>query len=130
MQYLVDTDWTIDYLNGVSTIVENLNGLLPVGVGISIISVAELYDGVFGANDLENAERELDAFLDYVEIVPLDDAICRIFAAERRRLRVAGTTISDFDLLIGATALHHNLTLLTNNRRHFERVEGLNIISV
>lgn len=130
MQYLVDTDWTIDYLNGVSTIVENLNGLLPVGVGISIISVAELYDGVFGANDLENAERELDAFLDYVEIVPLDDAICRIFAGERRRLRVAGTTISDFDLLIGATALHHNLTLLTNNRRHFERVEGLNIISV
>ena len=130
MQYLVDTDWTIDYLNGVSRIVEDLNGFLPAGVGISIISVAELYDGVFGANDLENAERELDAFLDYVEIVPLDDAICRIFAEERRRLRIGGTTISDFDLLIGATALRHNLTLLTNNRRHFERVEGLNIIPI
>ena len=130
MQFLVDTDWTIDYLNGVSRIVENLNCYLLSGVGISIISVAELYEGVFGANNPVNAERELDAFLDYIEIVPLDDAICRIFAAERRRLRVAGTTISDFDLLIGSTALRHNLTLLTNNRRHFNRVQDLNIISV
>jgi predicted nucleic acid-binding protein len=33
--------------------------------------------------------------------------------------------IDDFDLLIGATALHHHLTLLTNHRRHFELIEGL-----
>ena len=34
------------------------------------------------------------------------------------------------DMLIGATAIRHGLTLLTNNRRHFERLRGLNIISV
>jgi len=38
--------------------------------------------------------------------------------------------IGDCDLLIGATALRHNLTLLTNNRRHFERIEGLHMESV
>jgi predicted nucleic acid-binding protein len=38
--------------------------------------------------------------------------------------------IDDIDLLIGATALQHNLTLLTNNRRHFERIDGLCIESV
>ena len=130
MQFLVDTDWTIDYLNGITRIIENLNSYLSSGVGISIISVAELYEGVIGANDPGNAERELDAFLDYIEIVPLDNAICRIFAAERRRLKAGGTTISDFDLLIGSTALRHNLTLLTNNRRHFQRVQNLTIISV
>lgn len=48
---------------------------------------------------------------------------------ERARLRAMGTLIQDMDLLIGATALHHNLTLLTNNRRHFGRLPGLNIIS-
>jgi len=37
--------------------------------------------------------------------------------------------IGDFDLLIGATALQHNLTLLTNNRRHFELIEGLSLQS-
>ena len=130
MQYLVDTDWTIDYLNGVSRVVGRLNGFLSDGVGISIISVAELYDGVLGANEPEDAERGLGGFLEYVEVVPLDDIVCRIFAGNRRRLRTSGTTISDFDLLIGSTALRHNLSLLTNNRRHFERIQDLNIISV
>lgn len=91
--------------------------------------MAELYDGAFGANDPENAERELGSFLNYVEVMHLDDATCRIFARERRRLRAAGNIIGDFDLLIGSTALRHGLTLLTNNRRHFERLQDLNIIS-
>jgi predicted nucleic acid-binding protein len=37
--------------------------------------------------------------------------------------------IGDFDLVIGATALRHKFTLLTNNRRHFEAIEGLRIES-
>jgi len=37
--------------------------------------------------------------------------------------------IGNFDLLIGATVLRHDLTLLTNNRRHFELIEKLQIIS-
>ena len=60
----------------------------------------------------------------------LDPAVCRVFAEERRRLRAVRSLIGDFDLLIGATALRHNLTLLTNNRRHFERVQGLTVLSV
>ena len=44
--------------------------------------------------------------------------------------RASGELVSDFDLFIGATALRHHLTLLTNNRRHFERIEGLRIISL
>jgi tRNA(fMet)-specific endonuclease VapC len=38
--------------------------------------------------------------------------------------------IGDMDLLIAATALQHGLTLLTNNRSHFERLEGLTIASL
>ena len=130
MQYLVDSDWTIDYLNGIPRIVQALNGFLPEGVGISIISMAEIHDGIPGNIASEDAEQALSDFLDYVEVVPLDDNICRIFARERRRLRAAGNIIGDFDLLIGSTALRHGLTLLTNNRRHFERMAGLSIISV
>ena len=129
MRYLVDTDWTIDYLNGIHRIVESLDRFLPEGVGISIVSLAELYDGIFGHATPTDVEPELSAFLDYVEVVPLDDSICRIFASERRRLRASGNIIGDFDLMIGATALRHGLTLLSNNRRHFQRIRGLSIIS-
>ncbi len=130
VRYLVDTDWTIDYLNGIERIVRNLNNFLTEGVGISIISLAEIYDGVLGTVSPEENEEQLNAFLASVEVLSLDDGVCRTFAAERRRLRAAGNIISDFDLLIGSTALRHDLTLLTNNRRHFERVQDLSIISV
>ena len=131
MQYLIDTDWSIDYLNEIQRVKIRVEQLKPDGIGISIISIAELYDGVVGATDPERSERELLEFLAQgITLVELDTATCRLFAQERSRLRRAGTPIGDFDLMIGATAVRHNLTLLSNNRRHFQRIAGLTIISV
>ena len=130
MRYLVDTDWAIDYMNGVPPLVNRLNGLLPDGVGLSIISLAELYDGILGSANPHSDEQMLIRFLTSVEVLPLDEPTCRVFAEERGRLRAEGALIGDFDLLIGATAIRHNLTLLTNNRRHFERMTNLSIVSV
>jgi predicted nucleic acid-binding protein len=72
----------------------------------------------------------LQDFLRGVTLLNVDEQTCQIFGKERGRLRAAGLMIGDFDLLIGATALRHNLTLLTNNRRHFERIDGLRIESI
>lgn len=130
IQYLVDTDWVIDYMHAIPRVVDRLDVLIPEGVGLSIVSLAELYDGVFGSSAPERSERTLRDFLAVVEVVPLDETACRIFATERARLRSAGTPIGDLDLLIGASAVRHGLTMLTNNRRHFGRLRGLNIISV
>ena len=130
MRYLVDTDWAINYLNRVERVVMRIDELSPDGLGISMITLAELYEGVFYSRNSEDDARELRSFLDIVNIVELDDEICRIFAMERGRLRAAGNIIGDLDTLIAATAIRHDLTLLTNNRRHFERIQSLNIISV
>ncbi len=130
MRYLVDTDWAIDHLHQVSRVVRRLEELARYGLALSVISLAELYDGVLGSHNPQNDERLLRRFLASVEVLPLDESTCRVFAQERRRLRASGALIGDLDLLIGATAIRHNLTLLTNNRRHFERLQGLNIISV
>ena len=92
--------------------------------------MAELYQGVFYSIDPPGNELRLRQFLSGYDIVQLDDEICRAFARERGRLKAAGTPIGDFDLLIGCTALRHGLTLLTNNRRHFQRLQGLDIVSV
>jgi predicted nucleic acid-binding protein len=129
MIYLVDSDWIIDYLRGVDRITRRLGELNEEGLGISVISQVEVYDGVVNSADPERHERDFQDFLRGITLVPLDVDICRIFGRERGRLRRAGRLISDMDLLIAATALRHDLTLLTNNRRHFERVDGLTIIS-
>ena len=129
MQYLVDSDWAIDYLQRRRRAMRQIDALLPHGIGISIVSLGEIHEGLLGARDRDQAERDLQYFLDeIVGIVPLDPQICRIFAAERRRLRAEGRRIEDLDIFIGATAIRHNLTLLTNNRRHFERMQGLDIV--
>jgi tRNA(fMet)-specific endonuclease VapC len=130
LRYLADTDWVINYQRGIVPVVHLINSLLPDGIGLSVISLAELYDGILGSPDPSSSERALRDFLAAgVSIVDIDEAVCWRFASERRRLRTAGTPIADFDLLIGTTALQHNLTLLTNNRRNFERLSGLRIIS-
>ena len=117
-------------MHGQQEVVSRLEELAPYGLGLSIVSLAELYEGVFYSTDLLSEERSLLNFLGAVEVIPLDDEICRIFARERGRLRAVGAIIGDLDILIGATALRHDLTLLTNNRRHFQRITGLDIISV
>lgn len=59
----------------------------------------------------------------------LNHGICKLFGRERGRLRKKGELIGDFDLLIASTCLYHDLILLTNNIRHFERIENLKILN-
>ena len=128
--YLVDTDWAIHFFNGSPEVTRRLETIYGHGVGISIISLAELDEGVFYSNQPEGNQEALQELLRRLEVIEVDDATCRIFARERGRLRRMSQRLGDFDLLIGATALRHGLTLLTNNRRHFEMIENLTLESV
>ena len=130
LHYLIDTDWVIHYLHAHAAIVARLDELQLQGLGLSIISLAELYEGIYYSRDPEGDAQDLNNFLRGVTVLDIDEAIAKIFGRERGRLRATGTLIGDLDLLIGATALHHTLTLLTNNRSHFERIEGLRLESV
>lgn len=130
MRYLVDTDWAIHYLNGHPQIVKKLGDLKEQGLALSVISLAELYEGVYYSTDPDGNEKDLNDFLRGVAIIGIDENTCKEFARERGRLRAVGKIIGDFDLLIGTTALQHNLTLLTNNRRHFEPIDRLPIESI
>lgn len=69
-------------------------------------------------------------FLDGITVMPIDEEVCDLFGRERGKLRQQGRLIGDFDLLIAATCLRYDLTVCTNNRRHFEVVEGVRIVSV
>ena len=125
LRYLLDTDWAISYLRGHGETVRRLDELLPEGVGLSVISLAELYEG-WEVDD--HQQTVFDRLAIGIEILPLTDPVCRIFGRERRRLRSEGQLIKDLDLFIGATAICHELILLTNNRAHFSRMSGIRLI--
>src|SRR5262249_16410359 len=131
MTYLIDTDWVIDHLNHIEHVTRRLEERASEGLALSIISLAELYEGVYYSRDPVEVEAALQGFLNpELTILGLDEETCKIFGKERGRLRAAGLMIGDCDLLIGAAAPRYNLILLTNNRRHFERIEGLRMESV
>ncbi|NAS89006.1 VapC toxin family PIN domain ribonuclease [ANME-1 cluster archaeon AG-394-G21] len=129
MNYLVDTDWIIHALHGKEKEVTKLLELKKDGLAISVISLAELYEGVYRSADPISNETVLKDFLSGVMVLEINEEISKKFGELRAKLRTQGKLIGDFDLLIASTGLCYNLTLLTYNKNEFERVENLKIFS-
>ena len=127
--FLIDTDWIIDHFNGVESVTRRLLELRDRGLAVSVISVAELWEGVFSSRDPARSQQMLEEFLSGVVILGIDPETCRRFGQVRGTLRRRGQMIADFDLLIASSALQNQLTLLTNNRKHFEGIDGLTVES-
>jgi len=131
MKYLIDTDWIIDHLKGDGKVVRKLLELAPEGVAVSVISLAEIYEGVYYSRDPIKSQELFAEFLaPEVSILNVDQEVSKVFGKQRGRLRQQKKMISDFDLMIASTCLHYDLTLLSNNRKHYEVVEGLRILSL
>jgi len=60
-------------------------------------------------------------------VLPYDVAAARVYGQVRARLESAGRPLADADLQIAATALLHDLEMVTGNVKHFRRVPGLRI---
>jgi len=125
--YLVDTDWIIDCLHGRIEAISTLRDLTPEGLAISLITYGELYQGAYYAPDRGTALHGLRTFLRGKRLLLLNRAIIERYGVIRGGLSRRGQTVSDADLLIAATAMHHGLTLVTRNRRHFARIPDLRI---
>ncbi len=130
MKYLLDTDWIIDHFSGRKKVTRKLIKFAEEGMAVSIISVAELYEGIHGSKDYENSLKTMEDFLKGITVLNIDMEVCNIFGRERNKLRKSCKIIGDFDLLIASICLKNNLILLTNNTSHFDRIDGLNIISI
>ena len=75
--YLIDTDRVIDHFNKVEKVTRKLEELVPKGLALSIISLAELYEGVYYSRDSEESQKVLKDFLaSDLLILGLDEEIC------------------------------------------------------
>ena len=96
-------------------------------IAISYITVGEIYEGAFRFANPQAHLKTFRQFLTQFSLLSLNDPIMERFAELRSLLRRQGKLIADFDLLLGATALHHDLTVLTSNRSHFLRIPELRV---
>ena len=91
---------------------------------ISEVTVAELKYGVENSKTPEIMRPLVDALITKFTIIPIYDSL-DIYAKEKSRLRKIGFIIDDFDILIGATAIQHEMIAVTNNTKHLNRLENL-----
>ena len=128
MRILLDTDICIYAINRrTAGPLERLRSYSPGDAGISAITHAELRFGVENSARAEQNLDRLERFLLPLDTLPFDAEAGRWYGRTRTQLQRAGLTIASNGLLIAAHALSLGVTLVTNNVREFERVEGLHV---
>jgi predicted nucleic acid-binding protein len=94
----------------------------------SVVCIGEVSEGLATPAN----KKKLKIFNDFVKtlkIIDIDQKVILEFAKIRRKLRNRGKLIGDLDILIAASCIAYNLTLVTNNKKHFKRIKGLRILS-
>ena len=125
--YLLDTDTLIYNLKGNPKVCENLRLHANDSIQVSIITLMELYYGAYKSQHVDANLAKIKTLEQFVDILPAGPETAEIFGRLKAGLESAGNKLDDFDLIIASTALTHNLVLVTNNEKHFQRIDGLKV---
>ena len=126
MKYLLDTNICIHFLRGKYGLYDKIKQVGFQNCAISEITLAEL---IYGAENSEYPQKNhklVNELTKELTIIPIFEAIHR-YGSEKARLRQSGTMISDFDLLIGCTAVEYEMIMVTENVNEFRRIEEIKV---
>ncbi|MDF1591857.1 MAG: type II toxin-antitoxin system VapC family toxin [Desulfobacterales bacterium] len=97
----------------------------------SAVVIGELYKGAYRSQDRERHLTNIEQrVLPAVTVLPYDISIAKVFGKIRAHLEEIGTILPDADIQIAATAIGHNLELITGNLRHFSRITDLKLNNI
>lgn len=126
MRYLLDTCVISDFIKGEAGTKIRLKQTPPVDIAVSAITVMELrYGLVLNLQRAQKIEPAISSFLSSATILPFSTVEAEQAAQIRAVLKSQGQPIGAYDVLLAATALQHNLLMITANQREFDRVPGL-----
>lgn len=127
---LLDTDVVSFLLKGDSRANQYTFILQGNRLALSFMTVAELFQWAavrnWGEKRVASLERSLTNYL----IIPSDIEVCRIWGDLRAERQARGKVISPQDAWIAATAIRHNLPLVTNNVKDFQGILKLQVLTV
>jgi len=123
---LLDTNICIFFFKGKHEIDEKLEEVGLDNCYISVITLAELKFGSENSDNPRKHRKIVEEFESKMQILPVLNSLNE-YSKEKARLRKLGTPIDEFDLLIGCTAKVNDLIVVTNNVKHFNRINGIKI---
>ncbi len=132
MNYLLDTNICIYIIKKSPEIVlkklELINSFHSKSeIYLSSVTIAELHYGIQKSKRIAENTEALKDFLTPFKVLDFSLPSAEIFGAVRSKLEGAGKIIGPYDLQIASIAMANDLTLVTNNTKEFERVDGLKL---
>jgi tRNA(fMet)-specific endonuclease VapC len=128
MKFLLDTNICIYMIKKEPlSVLERLKHLTPDDIGISSVTVAELYYGVEKSQHAKKNKTALEKFLTPFEVLSFDDSAALCYGHIRAKLESIGQPIGPLDFMIAAHAISLKLTLISNNLKELIRVPGLKV---
>jgi predicted nucleic acid-binding protein len=129
MPYLVDSNVVIEHLAAVPEASQFLDQFAQDGIVISIVTYIEAYQGVVRSEHPQEASEKFHAFINTVLILPFSFAVAERCARLRETLRKQNKRVKSraLDLIIAATALEYDLTLVTENTGDFKDIPDLSL---
>lgn len=124
---LLDTDHCIAILRKKLDLREHVSP--EEELATTAISVAELTHGANRSSHRGDNLARLEVLLSALIILPFDEATGRRFGVLKAELEARGEPLDDLDLQIASIAIENNLPLVTNNTKHFKRVDGLQLMN-
>lgn len=128
--FLLDTNICIHLLNQRDASLEAaFRAREPSEIALCSVVKAELFHGACRSRQRDANLERLKVFFSPLQSLPFDDSSAEHYGRLRSDLESRGRPIGPNDLLIAAIAQAHQATLVTRNRREFERVPGLTVHS-
>ena len=124
---LLDTDVIVNFLrNGIDTssVFRDIKDS-KVEAFVSVITTFELYNGVLLSNNPKQKLGDLAVLLEQMEIINFDNAQSYTASKIYSYLTKKGMKIEMRDILISSCSIANNLKILTNNKKHFNRIPEL-----
>ena len=125
--YVLDTNTVAYFFRGEGRVAERLLTTPPREIAIPAIATYELRYGLARIPKATRRAEQLETLLSWVTILPFDDSVSHVAANIRVELERAGRPIGPLDVLIAATTLAANGTLVTRNVSEFDRVPNLRV---
>ncbi len=128
MNYLLDTCVISDFFKKIPSVIRHFESVSPEKIHVSSIAVMEIEYGL-----KLNPEREIkirpvwNALLAHIHVIPYSPQCSMASASIRAALKIAGSPIGPYDVLMAGTALAQNMIMVTSNGNEFIRIPEITV---
>jgi tRNA(fMet)-specific endonuclease VapC len=125
--YCLDTNIISYHFKNQYSVSQNILSLEASDISTTQITLAELLYGAYKSSRVDLNLEIIHSFLPGLKIYSLDDKSSEVYGKQKARMIKLGMVVDDMDLLIASICIANDLTLVTHNLKHFQRIKGLKV---